>query len=229
MNKHQMRTNRPNQGKFESWVSGRSATDHPCALHHQTCSWKALWPPPRTAGGIFIPQLNFPGCILPYFIRADPPVAVISYIWGGQNPCPRSLNLKVWADLWNSKSGLFLAVLWFCEIWAFSVANQMHSLVSSFQPLKLGSLVTRPLAAKIRGGLSPWMELLLNIPTLCFPFWEVLWTAGDFMDNLSMTAKQVFKDLEEVSHEVYCSCWRWFLLRISKSHELWISKYHIYC
>ena len=88
-------------------------------------------------------------------------------------------------------SGLFLAVLWFCEIWAFSVANQMHSLVSSFQPLKLGSLVTRPLAAKIRGGLCPWMELLLNIPTLCFPFWEVLWTADDFMDNLSMTAKQV--------------------------------------
>ena len=126
-------------------------------------------------------------------------------------------------------SGLFLAVLWFCEIWAFSVANQMHSLVSSFQPLKLGSLVTRPLAAKIRGGLRPWMELLLNIPTLCFPFWEVLWTAGDFMDNLSMTAKQVFKDLEEVSHEVYCSCWRWFLLRISKSQDLWISKYHIYC
>ena len=201
-----MRTNRPNQGKFESWVSGRSAYDHPCALQHQTCSWKALWPPPRTAGGIFIPQLNFPGCILPYFFRADPPVAVISYI-----------------------SGLFLAVLWFCEIWAFSVANQMHSLVSSFQPLKLGSLVTRPLAAKIRGGLCPWMELLLNIPALCFPFWEVLWTAGDFMDNLSMTAKQVFKDLEEVSHEVYCSCWRWFLLRISKSHELWISKYHIYC
>ena len=146
-----MRTNRPNQGKFESWVSGRSAYDHPCALQHQTCSWKALWPPPRTAGGIFIPQLNFPGCILPYFIRADPPVAVISYI-----------------------SGLFLTVLWFCEIWAFSVANQMHSLVSSFQPLKLGSLVTRPLAAKIRGGLCPWMELLLNIPALCFPFWEVL-------------------------------------------------------
>ena len=193
-----MRTNRPNQGKFESWVSGRSATDHPCALHHQTCSWKALWPPPRTAGGIFIPQLNFPGCILPYFIRADPPVAVISYIWGGQNPCPRSLNLKVWADLWNSKSGLFLAVLWFCEIWAFSVANQMHSLVSSFQPLKLGSLVTRPLAAKIRGGLRPWMELLLNIPALCFSFWEVLWTASDLMDNLSMTAKQVFKSLKEV-------------------------------
>ena len=167
-----------------------------------------LWPPMCSAtsdvllegtlasaqdcGGYLYPSIELSRCILPYFIRADPPVAVISYIWGGQNPCPRSLNLKVWADLWNSKSGLFLAVFWFCEIWAFSVANQMHSLVSSFQPLKLGSLVTRPLAAKIRGGLCPWMELLLNIPALCFPFWEVLWTAGDFMDNLSMTAKQVY-------------------------------------
>ena len=146
----------------------------------------------QNCGGFLLPSSELSRVILPYFFRADPPVAVISYIWGGQNPCPRSLNLKVWADLWNSKSGLFLAVLWFCEIWAFSVANQMHSLVSSFQPLKLGSLVTRPLAAINRGGLLPWMELLLNIPALCFPFWEVLWTAGDFMDNLSMTAKQVY-------------------------------------
>ena len=99
----------------------------------------------------------------------------------------------------RSPSGCYFLYLAFS--WLFSgsvnsgrslVANQVHSLVSSFQPLKLGSLVTRPLAAKIRGGLCPWMELLLNIPALCFPFWEVLWTAGDFMDNLSMTAKQVY-------------------------------------
>ena len=53
-----MRTNRPNQGKFESWVSGHSATDHPCALQRQACFWLA---PPRTAGGFFYPHLNFPG------------------------------------------------------------------------------------------------------------------------------------------------------------------------
>ena len=103
----------------------------------------------QDCGGYLYPSIELSRCILPYFIRADPPVAVISYI-----------------------SGLFLTVLWFCEIWAFSVANQMHSLVSSFQPLKLGSLVTRPLAAINRGGLLPWMELLLNIPTLCSPFGE---------------------------------------------------------
>ena len=49
---------RPNQGKFESWVSGHSATDHPCALQRQACFWLA---PPRTAGGFFYPHLNFPG------------------------------------------------------------------------------------------------------------------------------------------------------------------------
>ena len=207
-----MRTNRPNQGKFESWVSGRSAYDHPCALQHQTCSWKALWPPPRTAGGFFFPQLNFPGCILPYFFRADPPVAVISYIWGGQNPCPRSLNLKVWADLWNSKSGLFLTVLWFCEIWAFSVANQMHSLVSSFQPLKLGSLVTRPLAAQDRGGLNPCplLPLLgsflgcrwLHEHLLCW--WQIhSWGCKPWMFIIFWT---VFEMYVCAVHEINC-CW----------------------
>ena len=30
--------------------------------------------------------------------------------WGGQNPCPRSLNLKVWEDLWHSKSSI--SMLW---------------------------------------------------------------------------------------------------------------------
>ena len=95
LNKAPTRTNRPNQGKFESWVSGHSATDHPCALHHQTCFWMALfWPPPRTAGVFFYPHLNFPGFILPYFFRADPPVAVcllgfmflIRALQGGQIP-----------------------------------------------------------------------------------------------------------------------------------------------
>ena len=61
LTKHQTRTNRPNQGKFESWVYGRSATDHPCALQRQACFWLALWLPPRTAGGFFYPHLNFPG------------------------------------------------------------------------------------------------------------------------------------------------------------------------
>ena len=100
----------------------------------------------------------------------------------------------------RSPSGCYFLYIWpFLDcslvLWNLGVLccqSKMHSLVSSFQPLKLGSLVTRPLAAKIRGGLRPWMELLLNIPALCFPFWEVLWTAGDFMDNLSMTAKQVY-------------------------------------
>ena len=74
LNKAPTRTNRPNQGKFESWVSGHSATDHPCALHHQTCFWMALfWPPPRTAGVFFYPHLNFPGFILPYFFPSRSP------------------------------------------------------------------------------------------------------------------------------------------------------------
>ena len=131
-----MRTNRPNQGKFESWVSGRSAYDHPCALQHQTCSWKALWPPPRTAGGIFIPQLNFPGCILPYFIRADPPVAVISYIWPFLGCSLVLWNLGVLCCQSNAFSGFILS--------AFKTGFSSYSATSCYKQRGAPSLDGAP-------------------------------------------------------------------------------------
>ena len=75
-----MKTNWPNRGKFESWVSSHSAIDHPCALHHQACFWMALWPLPRTAGGFFEPLFwTFPGCILLYFLPGRSPSGCLPF------------------------------------------------------------------------------------------------------------------------------------------------------
>ena len=57
--------------------------------------------------------------------------------WGGQNPCPRSLNLKVWEDLWHSKSSI--SMLWLG--WSsFSTSARCTSTTDEM---------------KIRGGQNP--------------------------------------------------------------------------
>ena len=93
-------------------------------------------------------------------------------------------------------SGLFLAVLWFCELWAFSGCQSstfsgfiLSAFKTGFSSYSATSCYKQRGAPSLDGAPSqhPYPR-----PPLLGSFMN----CRDFMDNLSMTAKQVFKDLK---------------------------------
>ena len=160
-NKAPTRTNRPNQGKFESWVSGHSATDHHmCSASSNVLLDGSFLASAQNCGGFLLPSfelsrvhlaLLFPsrspsGC-LPSWLH----VSYQSFAGGPNTPPPSFLTtLEMFTE------GPSPSLAWaFCRgkdpscrlVWIDrSYFSKYLSSILNISAL-LGNLVTRPLAA----------------------------------------------------------------------------------